>query len=165
LTAASKERLAAQRDISVNRRARHEYHIDDTLEAGIVLVGSEVKSLREGRANMTDSYARVAKGEVWLENLHISPYGPASQFGHDPRRSRKLLLHGREIERLMGKVKTKGYTLVPLRMYFKGGRAKVELALARGKKSHDKRDSIREREARLDIDRAVKIDRRRRDET
>jgi SsrA-binding protein len=162
----SKERLAAQRDIAVNRRARFEYHIDEKLEAGIVLVGSEVKSLREGRANLTDSYARVNKGELWLENLHISPYNPASQFGHEPTRARKLLLHSREIERLMGKVKIRGYTLVPLRLYFKDGRAKVEVALARGKKSHDKRDSIREREARLDIDRATKTSRRgRRDDS
>src|SRR5262249_31127468 len=102
------DRTAAHRDIAVNRRARHEYHIDETLEAGIVLVGSEVKSLRAGKANLNDSYARLDKGEAWLLNLHISPYGPASQFGHDPTRTRKLLLHGREIERLIGKVKERG---------------------------------------------------------
>ena len=152
----SKERLDAQRDITVNRRARFEYHIDETYEAGLMLIGSEVKALREGKANLTDSYARIDKGEAWLLNLHISPYGPASQFGHEPTRTRKLLLHAREIERLTGKVKEKGLTLVPLRLYFKDGRAKVEIALARGKKLHDKRDSIRERESRLDIDRAVK---------
>jgi SsrA-binding protein len=152
----SKERLAAQRDIAVNRRARHDYHIDETLEAGIALVGSEVKSLRAGRANLNDSYARVDKGEVWLMNVHISPYGPASQFGHEPTRTRKLLLHEREIEKLVGKVKERGATLVPLRLYFKDGRAKVEIGLARGKKLHDKRESIHEREARRDIDRATK---------
>lgn len=152
----SKERLEAQRDITVNRRARHEYHIDETVEAGIMLIGSEVKALREGKATMNDCYARIDKGEAWLLNLHISPYGPASQFGHDPTRTRKLLLHAREIERLMGKVKAKGFTLVPLRLYFKDGRAKVEVALARGKKMHDKRETLRAREAKLDIDRAVK---------
>jgi len=149
--------MSADRDISVNRRARFEYHIDETVEAGIVLAGSEVKSLREGKANLNDSYARIDKGEAWLMNLHISPYGPASQFGHEPTRTRKLLLHAGEIERLTGKVKERGYTLVPLRLYFKNGRAKVEIALARGKKLHDKRDSLHEREARRDIDRAVKI--------
>jgi SsrA-binding protein len=158
----SKERLAAQRDIAINRRARHEYHIDETVEAGIVLAGSEVKSLRAGRANLNDSYARIDRGEAWLLNLHISPYGPASQFGHEPTRTRKLLLHAREIERLAGKVKERGYTLVPLRLYFKDGRAKVEVALARGKKTHDKRETLREREARLDIERATKGRARRR---
>jgi SsrA-binding protein len=151
-----KERLAAQKDITVNRRARHDYHVDETLEAGIMLIGSEVKSLREGKANLSDSYARIDKGEAWLLNAFISPYGPSSQFGHEPTRTRKLLLHAREIEKLIGKVKEKGYTLVPLRLYFKEGRAKVEIALARGKKMHDKRDTIHEREAKRDIDRAVK---------
>lgn len=152
----NKERLAAQKDIAVNRRARHDYHVDETVEAGLVLVGSEVKSLREGKANLSDSYARIDKGEAWLLNAFISPYNPSSQFGHDPTRTRKLLLHGREIEKLIGKVKEKGYTLIPLRLYFKEGRAKVEVALARGKKLHDKRDSIKEREAKLDIERATK---------
>lgn len=154
---AANDRTAAQKDIAVNRRARHEYHIDETVEAGIVLAGSEVKSLRQGKANLNDCYARFDKGEAWLLNLHISPYGPSSQFGHEPTRTRKLLLHAREIERLMGKVKERGCTLIPLRLYFKNGRAKVEIALARGKKLHDKRESIKEREARLDIDRAVKV--------
>jgi SsrA-binding protein len=148
--------MPPDRDISVNRRARHEYHIDETIEAGLVLVGSEVKALREGKANLNDSYARIDRGEAWLMNLHISPYGPASQFGHEPTRTRKLLLHGREIERLTGKVKERGYTLVPLRLYFKNGRAKVEVALARGKKLHDKRETIKEREAALDISRATR---------
>lgn len=143
------------RQIAINRRARHEYHIEETVEAGIALLGSEVKALREGKANLSDSYARVEHGEVWLQNAHISPYGPASQFGHEPTRARKLLLHRAEIERLQGKVKERGLTLVPLRLYFAKGRAKVELALAKGKKLHDKRDSIRAREMQRDIDRAL----------
>ena len=144
------------RDIAVNRRARHEYLIEETFEAGIALLGSEVKALREGKANLKDSYGRIEGDEVWLWNAHISPYGPASQFGHEPTRSRKLLLHRDEIARLTGKVKERGLTLVPLRLYFKHGRAKVELALARGKKQHDKRDAIREREVRREMDRAVR---------
>jgi SsrA-binding protein len=143
------------RDIAVNRRARHEYHVEEAIEAGIVLTGSEVKALREGKVNLKDSHARIERGEVWLWNVHVSPYGPASQFGHDPTRTRKLLLHANEIERLQGKVKERGLTLVPLRMYFKDGRAKVELALVRGKKQHDKREAIREREVRREVDRAL----------
>jgi SsrA-binding protein len=144
------------RDITVNRRARHDYHIEETIEAGLVLVGSEVKSLRQGKANLKDSYGRIERGEAWLLNAHISPYDPASQFGHDPTRARKLLLNRREIFRLDGKVKERGYTLVPLRMYFRNGRVKVELALARGKQQHDKRAAIREREVRREMDRAVR---------
>ena len=144
------------RDIAVNRRARHELHIEETLEAGIVLLGSEIKALREGKANLKDSYGRIEGDEVWLWNAHISPYAPASQFGHEPTRTRKLLLHREEISRLTGKVKERGLTLVPLRLYFKRGRAKIELALARGKKHHDKRDAIRERDVRREIDRAMK---------
>lgn len=148
------------RDIAVNRRARHEFLIEETVEAGVALMGSEVKALREGKANLKDSFGRIENGEVWLWNAHISPYGPASQFGHEPTRTRKLLLHRGEIERLQGKVKERGFTLVPLRLYFKNGRAKVELALGRGKKQHDKRDAIRDREQRREIDRALS-DRRR----
>lgn len=148
------------RDIAVNRRARHEFLIEETIEAGLALMGSEVKALREGKANLKDSFGRIENGEVWLWNAHISPYGPASQFGHEPTRTRKLLLHRQEIERLQGKVKERGLTLVPLRLYFKNGRAKVELALARGKKQHDKREAIRDREQRREIDRALS-DRRR----
>jgi SsrA-binding protein len=144
------------RDIAVNRRARHEFHIEETVEAGIVLLGSEIKALREGKANLKDSYGRIDRDEVWLWNAHISPYAPASQFGHEPTRIRKLLLHREEIARLTGKVKERGLTLVPLRLYFKNGRAKIELGLARGKKQHDKRDSIREREVRREMDRAMK---------
>jgi SsrA-binding protein len=144
------------RDIAVNRKARHEYHIEETVEAGLALMGSEVKALREGKANLKDSYGKLEKGEVFLWNAHISPYGPASQFGHEPTRTRKLLLHREEIRRLTGKIKERGLTLIPLRLYFKNGRAKVELALARGKKQHDKRDAIREREVRREMDRAVR---------
>jgi SsrA-binding protein len=147
---------SADRDIAVNRRARHEYLIEETFEAGLVLLGSEIKALRVGKANLKDSYGRLEGDEVWLWNAHISPYGPASQFGHEPTRSRKLLLHRAEIARLTGKVKERGLTLVPLRLYFKNGRAKVELALARGKKQHDKRESIKEREVRREMDRAMK---------
>jgi SsrA-binding protein len=144
------------RDIAVNRRARHEYHIEETFEAGIVLLGSEVKALRDGKANLKDSYGRLEGDQVYLWNAHISPYGPASQFGHEPTRTRKLLLHREEIERLSGKVKERGLTLIPLRLYFKNGRAKIELALARGKKHHDKRESIKEREVRREMDRAMR---------
>ena len=151
-----KQEKSADRDIAVNRRARHEFLIEETFEAGIVLLGSEIKALREGKANLKDSYGRIEGDEVWLWNAHISPYGPASQFGHEPTRSRKLLLHRSEIARLNGKVKERGLTLVPLRLYFKNGRAKVELALARGKKQHDKRESIKEREVQREIDRAMK---------
>ena len=151
-----KDRAEARHDIAVNRRARHDYHIDESYEAGIVLLGSEVKSLRAGKANLKDSYARIENGEMWLLNVHISPYAAASQFGHEPTRKRKLLLHAREIERLHGKVKERGFTLIPLRLYFKDGRAKVEIGLARGKKLYDKRESIREREMRREVDRAMK---------
>jgi SsrA-binding protein len=145
------------RDIAVNRRARHDYSIEETFEAGIALTGSEVKSLRAGKANLKDSYGRVQNNEVWLWNAHISPYGPASQFGHEPTRTRKLLLHRHEIARLHGRIKERGLTLIPLRLYFKNGRAKVELALARGKKQYDKRASIRDRELRREADRATKL--------
>ena len=143
-------------DIAVNRRARHDFEIEETFEAGLVLTGSEVKALRAGKANLKDSYGRLERDEVWLWNAHISPYGPASQFGHEPTRTRKLLLHREEIQRLTGKVKERGLTLVPLRLYFKNGRAKVQIALARGKKHHDKRAAIREREVQREMDRALK---------
>ena len=151
-----KERLAAQRDVAVNRRARHDYFIEETVEAGLVLSGSEVKSLRAGKAQLKDSHARIHRGEMWLFSAHISEYSPAAQFGHDPTRSRKLLLHRREIDRLEGKVRERGLTLVPLRIYFKHGRAKVELGLARGKKLYDKRATIKERETRRELERAVR---------
>ena len=156
----NKERLAAQKDIAVNRRARHDYHIDETLEAGIMLIGSEVKSLREGKANLSDSYARIDKGEVWLSNLHISAYSHTGYDHHDERRQRKLLLHRHEILKMMGRVAEKGLTLVPLRMYFKKGRVKVVLALAKGKQAHDKRETIRKREVDRETRAAVKERRR-----
>ncbi len=153
---------ARDRDITVNRRAFHEYHIDDRVEAGLVLVGSEVKSLRDGRVNLKDAYARFQGEELFLIGVHISPYDPASQFGHEPERARKLLLHRREIDKLRGKIKERGLTLIPLRLYWVRGRAKAELGLGRGKKMHDKRDAIRERTQKREVDRAMAAGRRRR---
>jgi SsrA-binding protein len=144
-----------ERTVVANRRARHDYHLEETYEAGIQLVGSEVKSLRAGRASLQDAYAKVRGGEVWLVNMHIAPYEQAGPFNHDPLRPRKLLLHRSEIRRLVGKVKERGYTLVPLRVYFRRGLAKVELALARGKKQVDRRADIRKREAERQIARAL----------
>jgi len=145
-----------EKTICVNRRARHDYTIEETYEAGLVLTGGEIKSLRAGRANLKDSYGRIEKGEAVLLNTHISNYEPAHYFNVDPTRTRKLLMHKKEIMRLMGKVQEQGLTLVPLRLYFKKGRAKVELALARGKKLYDKRATIREREVKRDIARAMR---------
>jgi len=142
--------------ITENRKARHDYHIEETYEAGIVLSGTEVKSLRLGRANLTDSYAGVENGEVFLYNCHISPYDHGNRFNHEPKRKRKLLLHRREINRLVGLTQQKGYTLVPLRMYFTRGLAKVELALARGKRSYDKREDLAKRDTQRQIARALK---------
>jgi SsrA-binding protein len=144
------------RVVATNRRARHDYTIEDTIEAGIVLIGSEIKSIRAGRANLRDGYAAIEDGEVWLHNVHIAPYDPASRYGHEPRRRRKLLLHKREIARLDRRVQEKGYTLVPLRLYLRGNLAKVELALARGKRQYDKRAAIAEREARRRAERAIR---------
>src|SRR3712207_1633908 len=135
-------------DVATNRQARHRYHLLDTWQAGMVLTGTEVKSLRGGKAQIKDGYASVRDGEVWLHNVHIPPYGPASRENHDPERPRKLLLHRREIERLIGKTAERGLTLVPTRLYFKGPHAKVEIALARGKDFADKRRSLRERDQR-----------------
>jgi SsrA-binding protein len=148
------------RTVATNRRARHEYEILETIEAGLVLRGTEVKSLRLGQVNFKDAYATVRHGEAWLLGCHISPYSHGTDANHDPERDRKLLLHRREINRLAGKVAERGLTLVPLRIYFKGGRAKLELGLARGKKLHDKRAALREREARREMDRAVRAGRR-----
>ena len=138
-----------------NRRARHEYFILDTYECGIMLVGSEVKSIREGRANLADAYARIEHGEVWLYGMHISPYAFARDQ-HDPLRRRKLLLNRREIDRLAGKTSEAGVTLVPLKAYFKDGLVKVELATARGKRSWDKRQAMAERDAKRETERVVK---------
>lgn len=142
--------------IADNRKARHDYFVEDTIEAGLVLTGTEVKSLRLGRANLRDSHASIEKGEAFLYNVHISPYEQANRFNHEPLRVRKLLLHKDEIRRLTGKVREKGYTLVPLKLYFKKGRAKVELALAKGKKAYDKRHDVAERDARREMERAFR---------
>ncbi|MBI3998599.1 MAG: SsrA-binding protein SmpB [Armatimonadetes bacterium] len=149
-------RVMAEKLIAANRKARHEYYIEESLEAGLVLTGTEVKSLRSGRASLADAFARVERGEIWLHHLHIPPYEKGNIFNHDPMRPRKLLLHRRELQRLAGKVEQRGYTLVPLRLYFSRGVAKVELALARGKKLYDKRAAIGEREARREAERALK---------
>lgn len=141
--------------IAANRKARHDYSVLDTWEAGLVLMGTEVKSLRAGRANLTDAYAQVTDGEVWLHNLHIPEYTQGTWTNHTPRRARKLLLHHEEIVRLVGKTKEGGLTLVPLSLYFRDGRAKVELALARGRKSYDKRAVLAERDAGRDIAREM----------
>ncbi len=142
--------------IAVNRKARRDYEILESFEAGMALKGTEVKSLREGRINFKDSYARVQDGEVFLVNAHISPYSHGNLQNHDPLRARKLLLHKSEIKRLIGKTEEKGLTLVPLRAYFVGGHAKIELALARGKRHGDKRETIKRREAQRDLERELK---------
>jgi SsrA-binding protein len=142
--------------IAKNRRARHDYTILDTYEAGVVLTGTEVKALREGRANLSDSYGIVRNGEIYLLNLHISPYERASYNNHEPTRTRKLLLHKREIARLIGAIERQGLTLVPLELYFKRGIAKVAMALGKGKKLHDKREDAKARDADREIARAVR---------
>jgi SsrA-binding protein len=142
--------------VATNRKAFHNFAILETFEAGLVLRGTEVKSLREGQVNFKDCYASVDNGEAWLIGCHISPYHHGSDANHDPERRRKLLLHQREIGRLLGKVAERGLTLVPLRLYFKRGRAKVELGLARGKKLHDKRAAIRERDERREMAKEVR---------
>src|SRR5688500_10064436 len=142
--------------IAENRKALHDYHILDTWEAGVALLGTEVKAIREGGVNLRDSYARLDKGEIWLLNVHISPYSHSGSAAHAERRQRKLLLHREEIRKLTGKVAEKGLTLVPLRMYFKNGRVKLALALAKGKQAHDKRETIRRREVDRETRAAVK---------
>jgi SsrA-binding protein len=150
------EREKAQRIIADNRKALHDYHVLETWEAGVALLGTEVKSIREGRVNLRDSFARVEQGEVWMENVHISPYSHRGYAEHGEKRSRKLLLHRHEIRKLAGRVAEKGLTLVPLQMYFKNGRVKVALALAKGKQAHDKRETIRRREVERETRAAVK---------
>jgi SsrA-binding protein len=154
------KRKAAAGDVATNRQAAHRYHLLERWECGIVLEGSEVKSLREGGVQLKDGYAALHDEEVWLHNVHIAPYAPASRENHDPERVRKLLLHRREIERLIGKTAEKGLTLVPTRVYFKGPRAKVEIALARGKDFADKRRALKDRDQRREIDRALADHRR-----
>ncbi len=139
-----------------NKKARHDYTIEDTVEAGLVLQGTEVKSLRNGKANLVDSYANIDGEEAWLIHFHIDPYTPATQFNHHPMRRRKLLLHKKEISKLIGKTQEKGCTLVPLKVFFKNGKAKVDIGIAKSKKQYDKRAAIKTREANREIDRAIK---------
>lgn len=142
--------------IVTNRKALYDYQIQDKYEAGITLLGTEVKSLRDGRANLKDSYAIIKDGEVFLLNCHISPYSHGNLQNHDPLRTRKLLLHKKEIEKLQGKITQQGLTLIPLKIYFKNGRAKVEIGIAKGKRQYEKRDSIKEKEAKREIERHLK---------
>ena len=141
--------------IALNRRARHEFSIEDTIEAGIVLTGTEIKSIRDHKISIAEAYARVEKGEAWLIGAHIAPWAGGNRMNHEPRRDRKLLLHRLEIDRLLGRSKAKGLTIVPLRVYFSRGRAKVELGLARGKQLHDKRRDIADRDSRRDLEREL----------
>src|SRR3989441_13153887 len=150
---------SGDRPVATNRRARHEYEILETVEAGLVLMGTEVKSLRAGLVNFKDSYASVRNGEGWLLGCHISPYSHGTDANHEPERDRKLLLHKREITRIVGKTAEKGLTVVPLKVYFKRGRIKIELGLARGKKLHDKRATLRERETRREMEKAARAGR------
>jgi SsrA-binding protein len=150
------KRKASPGDVATNRQASFRYELLERWECGLVLQGSEVKSLRDGKAVLKDAYATLRDGEVWLHNMHIPPYAPAAREGHDPDRPRKLLLHRGEIERLIGKTQESGLTLVPTRLYFRGPRAKVELALGKGKQVRDRRDDIRRREQRREVERALR---------
>src|SRR5437870_11684509 len=142
--------------ITVNRQAYHDYVVERTVEAGIALMGTEIKSIRDGKVNLRGSYAIARNGELWLENAHIAVYEHGNRYNHEPLRTRKLLLHRREIAQLQAKVETKGLTLIPLKLYLKGGKAKIELGLCRGKKLYDKREAIAEREAKRDIERTIR---------
>src|ERR1700682_6338566 len=150
------EKEEKERDVAVNRRAYHDYFIDEKLEAGMMLTGTEVKSMRGGRTNLRDGFVRIDGREAWLENVHISPYEQGNVIHHGPLRPRKPLMHRKQIASLIGKVKQKGYTLIPLRVYFSRNHAKVEVGLARGKKQYDKREAIAERDAKREIARAVR---------
>ena len=150
------KRKAAAGDIATNRQASFRYHLLEKWECGIQLMGSEVKSMRDGAVQIKDAYAALQGGEVWVHNMHIAPYAAASRENHEPERPRKLLMHRREIERLVGKTKEKGHTLVPTRVYFKGRHAKVEIALARGKEMHDKRRDLKAKDARREIERGLR---------
>ena len=154
--AKARKRKVAPGDVATNRQASFRYHLLEKVECGIVLAGTEVKSLRGGNAQIKDGYAAIEDGELWLHNVHIPPYQPAARANHDPERPRKLLVHRRELERLTGKTRERGLTLVPTRIYFSGPRAKVEVALARGKERHDKRESIRAREQEREVQRALR---------
>ena len=160
-TSAGQQSKAAPKDepvkvITINRQAYHDYFGEQTIEAGISLVGTEIKSIREGRVNLRGSYAIARNGELWLENAHIAVYEHGNRYNHEPLRNRKLLLHKREIEQLQAKVATKGLTLIPLKLYLKHGRAKIELGLARGKKLYDKREAIAERDSRREMERVIR---------
>lgn len=150
------EREQAQKSIAENRKAFHDYHILETYEAGLALLGTEVKAIREGSVNLRDSYASVEDGEVWLRNVHINPYSHRGYADHEPTRRRKLLLHRQEIRKLIGRTVERGLTLVPTRLYFKNGHVKVSLGLARGKQAHDKRETVKQREAERETRAAVK---------
>jgi SsrA-binding protein len=150
------KKKVAPGDVASNRYASYRYELLDRIECGVVLVGTEVKALRSGTAQLKDGYASIRDGELWLHNVHIPPYGPAARENHDPERPRKLLVHRRELERLAGRVQERGFTLVPTRIYFSGPRAKVEIALGRGKDRFDKRESIKERETQRDMQRALR---------
>jgi SsrA-binding protein len=145
-----------ERDVAVNRRAYHDYFVDEKYEAGVVLTGTEVKSVRGGRCNLRDGFVRIDGREAWMENVHISPYAQANVMNHEPMRPRKLLLHRKQISSLNGKVRQKGYTLIPLRVYFSRNHAKVEVGLCRGKREYDKREAIAERDAKREIARAMR---------
>lgn len=145
------EKLIAQ-----NKKAFHDYHIEDKYEAGIVLTGTEIKSVRQGKVNMRDSFAQIRKGEVTLHNMHISPYEQGNRYNHEPLRTRKLLLHREEINKLIGLIKEKGYTLVPLKIYLKNGLAKVQIATAKGKKEYDKREDLKKKDAQREMAKAIK---------
>ncbi|HET8625995.1 MAG TPA: SsrA-binding protein SmpB [Thermomicrobiales bacterium] len=156
-SAATQTKAAGEKTVVVNRQARHDYFIVETFEAGLALTGTEIKSIRAGRVNLREAYARVENGEVWLVGMHIAPYDQAGgYFQHDPLRPRKLLLHRRQIEYLRGQLGQKGLTLVPLRLYLKRGKAKVELGLAKGKKLYDKRENLARRDAEREIERALR---------
>ena len=151
-----KDKKDGERDMAVNRRAFHDYFVDEKYECGLVLTGTEVKSIREGRCNLRDGYVRIDGNEAWLENVHISPYEQGNLMNHEPMRPRKLLLHRKQIASLIGKVRQKGYTLIPLRVYFSRNHAKVEIGLCRGKRQYDKREAIAERDAKREIERAMR---------
>jgi SsrA-binding protein len=150
------KKKVAPGDVASNRYASYRYELLDRVECGVVLVGTEVKALRSGTAQLKDGYAAIRDGELWLHNVHIPPYGPAARENHDPERPRKLLVHRRELDRLAGRVQERGFTLVPTRIYFSGPRAKVEIAVGRGKDRFDKRESIKERETQRDMQRALR---------
>jgi SsrA-binding protein len=155
-TAPARSRVATERTLASNRQAYHDYHILETVEAGVALQGTEVKSIRSGNVNLRDSYARADKGEIWLWNAHIALFEQGNRWNHEPRRPRKLLLHTREIGRLVSKASVGGNTLVPLRLYDKNGKVKLELALAKGKRQYDKRAAIAERDSKREIERTIK---------